>query len=99
MKIIWSKKAEYNFDNIQNYLEQFWSPLIVKKFIKDVLKIITLLENNPFIGKYNSKLKCRSIVISRNVTLYYETNEDYIELVSLHNNRQKQETLYEIFAL
>lgn len=39
MEIIWSKKAQYNFDNIQNYLEQFWSPHIAQKFIKDVLAL------------------------------------------------------------
>lgn len=89
MKIIWSKKSEYNFDNIYNYLEQFWSPVIAQKFIKDVLKIITLLENNPMLGKYNSKLKCRSMIISKNVMLYYQINEDHIELISFYNNRQK----------
>ncbi len=89
MKIIWSKKAQYNFDNIQNYLEQFWSPLIAQKFIKDVLRIITLLENNPYLGKYDPKLKCRVMIISKNVTLHYETTEDYIELISFYNNRQK----------
>jgi len=89
MKVIWSKKAEYNFDTIENYLKHFWSPLIAQKFIKDVLHTITLLENNPSLGKYNPKLKCRSIVISRNVTLHYETTQDYIELISFFNNRQK----------
>ncbi|WP_294961051.1 type II toxin-antitoxin system RelE/ParE family toxin [uncultured Flavobacterium sp.] len=89
MKIIWSKKAEYNFDSIRNYLEQFWSPLIAQKFIKNVLHIITLLEKNPFLGKYDAKLKCRSIIISKNVTLYYETTENHIELISFYSNRQK----------
>lgn len=89
MKIIWSKKAEYNFDNIQNYLEQFWSLQIAQKFIKDVLHIITLLQNNPMLGKYDPKLKCRSIIISKNVTLHYEITEGCIELISLYNTRQK----------
>jgi plasmid stabilization system protein ParE len=89
MKIIWSKKAEYNFDNIQNYLEQFWSPDIAQKFIKDVLHIITLLQNNPLLGKYNPRLKCRSMTISKNVTLYYDIKDDYIKLISFYNNRQK----------
>ncbi|MNQ37909.1 Plasmid stabilization system protein [compost metagenome] len=89
MEIIWSKKAQYNFDNIQNYLEQFWSPHIAQKFIKDVLHIITLLQNNPMLGKYDPKLKCRSIIISKNITLYYELTDDYIELISFYNNRQK----------
>lgn len=89
MMIIWSKKAEYNFDNIQNYLEQFWSPLIAQKFIKDVLHVITLLQNNPMLGKYNPKLKCRSMIISKNITLHYEITDDYIELISFYNNRQK----------
>lgn len=89
MKIIWSKKAEYNFDNIIKYLEHYWSPVVAQKFIKDVLHTIRLLENNPLLGVHNPKLQCRSIIVSKNVTLYYEPKEDAIELISLYNNRQK----------
>lgn len=89
MKIIWSTKAEYSFETIENYLKHFWSPVIAQKFINDVLHIITLLENNPSLGKYNPKLQCRSIVISKNVTLYYEVTDEYIELITFYNNRQK----------
>ena len=89
MKIIWSKKANYTFHNIRNYLEQFWSPTIAQKFIKDVLHIVNLLEINTMLEKYNSNLKCREIVISRHITLYYQTEKNYIELISFYNNRQK----------
>lgn len=89
MRIIWSKRANYTFYNIQNYLEYFWSSLIAQKFIKDVLHVLSLLEVNPMLGKYNTNLKCREIVISRHITLYYQTEKDYIELISFYNNRQK----------
>lgn len=89
MKIIWSKKAQYTFYNIQNYLEQFWSKSIAQKFIKDVLHILDLLGKNTLLGKYNSSLECREIVISRHVTLYYQIGKDFIELITFHNNRQK----------
>ncbi|MBE8725058.1 type II toxin-antitoxin system RelE/ParE family toxin [Flavobacterium hungaricum] len=89
MKIIWSKKAKYNFDQIQNYLEQSWSPFVTQKFVNDVLNVLVLLENNPLLGKYNPKLKCRSIVISKNITLYYELTHHYIELITFYNSRQK----------
>jgi len=89
MKIIWSKKAEYNFDNIENYLKEFWPPAAADNFIKEVLHTITLLQSNPLLGKHNPKLKCRSIIISRNVTLYYEVTESNIELLSFFNNKQK----------
>ena len=89
MRIIWSKRARYDFYSIQNYLEQFWPPMISKKFVEDTLSIINLLENNPMLGKYNPNLKCRSIVVSKYVTLYYETKENYTELISFYNNRQK----------
>lgn len=89
MKIIWSKKAKYNFDNIQNYLEHYWSSLISKKFIKDVMHITKLLEKNPQLGKYRSDLECREIVISKQITLYYEVEEDFITLIAFWNNRQQ----------
>lgn len=89
MKIIWSKKAKYSFYTIRNYLELYWSPLIAKKFINDVLQINKLLEKNPQLGKYRADLECREIVISKHVTLYYETNENYIRLIAFWNNRQE----------
>ncbi|TDP03985.1 type II toxin-antitoxin system RelE/ParE family toxin [Flavobacterium sp. 245] len=89
MRIIWSKKANYTFYTIQNYLEYFWSPLIAQKFIKDVLHILNLLESNTMLGKYNSNLKCREILISKHITLYYQTEKDHLELISFYNNRQK----------
>jgi plasmid stabilization system protein ParE len=89
MKIIWSKKAKYSFYTIRNYLELYWSPLIAKKFINDVLHINKLLEKNPQLGKYRADLECREIVISKHVTLYYETNENSIWLIAFWNNCQE----------
>ena len=89
MEIIWSKKATYSFHKIKNYIEQFWSPNTAKKFIKDVLRIISLLENNPLLGNYNANLDCRKIVISKHVSLYYEVKENRIDLITFFNNRQK----------
>ncbi len=93
MKIVWSKKAKYNFYNIQNYLEIYWTPLASKKFISDVLHINNLLEKNPELGKYRADLLCREIVISKQVTLYYEIKENHIRLISYWNNRQQPLTI------
>lgn len=89
MEIIWSKRANYTFYNIQNYLDQYWSPTVAQKFIQDVLRVITLLEKNPLLGKHNSNLICREIVISKHITLYYRIQENQIELITFYNNRQK----------
>lgn len=89
MKIVWSKKAKYNFHTIQNYIEQYWTPLIAKKFVNDVLHIINLLEKNPQLGKYRKDLECREILISKQVTLYYEIEDDSIQLIAFWHNRQK----------
>ncbi|KIQ24049.1 MULTISPECIES: type II toxin-antitoxin system RelE/ParE family toxin [Flavobacterium] len=89
MEIIWSKKAKYNFDSIQNYLEHYWTPLIAKKFIKNVMHITKILENNPQLGKYRPDLECREILISKQITLYYEVEENFITLIAFWNNRQQ----------
>lgn len=89
MEIVWSKRAKYTFYNIRNYLEHFWSPIVAQKFIKDVLHIIALLEKNSMLGKYNSDLICREILISKHITLYYRIKEEQIELITFYNNRQK----------
>ncbi len=89
MEIIWSKKANYNFYIIRNYLDHFWSPLIAQKFVKNVLRILSLLKQNPMLGKYNLNLECREIVISKHITLYYQIEKDSLKLISFYNNRQK----------
>ncbi|MBZ4035972.1 type II toxin-antitoxin system RelE/ParE family toxin [Flavobacterium sp. 17A] len=89
MEIIWSKRANYTFYNIRNYLEHFWSPTVAQKFIEDVLHITALLEKNPMLGKYNSELICREILISKHINLYYRTKKNQIELITFFNNRQK----------
>lgn len=94
MKIIWSKKAKYSFYAIRNYLEIYWSELIAKKFINDVLHINNLLEKNPQLGKYRADLDCREIVISKHTTLYYETKENYIRLITFWNNRQQPANIH-----
>lgn len=96
MKIIWSKKAKYSFYNIRNYLELYWSPMIAKKFIKDVLHVNKLLEKNPQLGKYRADLECREIVISKQVTLYYEIKENYIRLIVFWNNRQQPVNIFSL---
>ncbi|GAA3762743.1 type II toxin-antitoxin system RelE/ParE family toxin [Flavobacterium ginsengiterrae] len=89
MRIVWTKKANHTFYNIKNYLEQYWTLLISKKFINDVLHIIVLLEKNPQLGKYNVELSCREIVVSKQVKLYYEIKENNLILIAFSNNRQK----------
>ena len=89
MKILWSKKATYSFYNIRNYVEIYWSPLVAKKFANDVLHLNNLLEKNPQLGKYRADLECREIVISKQVTLYYEIQEENINLITFWNNRQR----------
>lgn len=96
MKIVWSKKAQYNFYSIQNYLDLYWTPLTAKKFINDVLHINSLLEKNPELGKHRTDLECREIVISKHVTLYYQIKEDHIRLIAFWNNRQQPAEIYDL---
>lgn len=94
MRVVWSKKANYTFHNIKNYLEQYWTLLVAKKFIEDVLHVITLLEKNPQLGKYNTQLACREIVISKQVKLYYEIKQSDLILLAFSNSRQKPITFF-----
>lgn len=96
MVIVWSKKAKYNFYNIQNYLEQFWSTSVADKFTSDVVHVINLLIQNPCLGKYRDDLQCREILITKRVKLYYGINENHIILIALSNNRQKQINIHDL---
>lgn len=89
MKIIWSTRATYTFYSTRDYLIQFRGNKISQKFLNEVLRIINLITINPHLGKFRSDLECNEIVVTKNISLYYIINRDFIHLIEFYDNRQK----------
>jgi plasmid stabilization system protein ParE len=93
MKIVWSKQASYTFYITRNYLIQYWNDEIAQRFVDEVIRIITLISSNPYLGKSRSDLQCNEILISKHITLYYVIKKGFIHLIKFYNNRQKPITV------
>jgi plasmid stabilization system protein ParE len=89
MKIVWSKHANYTFYNTRNYLLHYWNYQIAQKFADEVLHVIELISKNPHLGKFRFDLECNEILISKNISMYYKINHDFVHLIEFYDNRQK----------
>lgn len=90
MKIIWTREASSNLDDIINYLDQEWSENVSNGFILRLKKRIDLLsifpESFPLIGKEG----VRASVLIEQITIFYsfDRKNRQIIILSIFDNRQ-----------
>lgn len=94
MKIIWTAEAKYTFYKNRNYLLHNWSYEISLKFVENTLRTISLITQNPHLGKYKMDLKCNVVLISKHISLHYEISNDSIVLIIFWDNRQNPQNKY-----
>ena len=90
-KIIWSKRASEEFKEILNFfIERNGNTDYSLKLFTEVQRLIKTLSRSELIGSITSNKITR--VISMDVYLiFYEINNDTIEIVSFWDNRQDPE--------
>lgn len=89
MEIIWSDNATYTFYNNRSYLLHYWNSEVAQKFVDNSLHTISLIKQNPHLGKYIEDLECNEILVSKHISLLYEINEDLIILLTFWDNHKK----------
>ncbi|MEY4540973.1 MAG: hypothetical protein RLZZ306_2730 [Bacteroidota bacterium] len=88
-KIVWSAKAEKQFIQLFNYLENYWSIDVAIRFTNDTDDVLETLQSMPFIGKASEQDdRIRMILITPKNSLYYLIEESTIYIISLVDNRQ-----------
>lgn len=90
MKVIWSENTEITFDLIVLYIESEFGVISAKKFITKVDSVISSISNQPYIYKsasFNNKV--RKATISKQCSLFYEINNETIQLSYFWDNRQE----------
>jgi len=90
MEVIWTQKAEKTYTKNYEYLVENWSLVIAEKFDEEVLKTIDIISKNPHLGRYNNDFDFSSILVVKQITLFYKLLENKIYLLYFHDNRQKQ---------
>lgn len=87
-KIVWTKTAEKEFDNILSYLESEWNESICRKFINRVDDIFDLLTLYPEAGTIEVREEnIRGFLISKQVRLFYRIKSKNIVLMNFFDTR------------
>jgi len=90
MEVIWTEKAEKTYTKNYDYLLENWSFGVAEKFDEEVLKTIDIISKNPHLGLYNRDFNFSSILVVKQITLFYSVSGGKIFLLIFHDNRQKQ---------
>ena len=55
LEIVWSKRADKNFDSILEHLSEEWGNKVTKAFVKKVYDLFDILSEFPEIGTLENK--------------------------------------------
>jgi plasmid stabilization system protein ParE len=87
--IKWNKRAKTTFDKTVDYLENDWGIESAIKFVQKVNRVLMLMQSYPEIGKKEKpKTDLFSIVITKQITLFYRLKSDTIILVNFFDTRK-----------
>jgi len=93
-KIVWTNKALANLDNIIQYLTDNWTEKEISKFFRKLDHRIYLISQRPLLYPLtNSRKNVRRSVLTSQITIYYRTNKQAVEILTLFDNRQNPSKL------
>ena len=97
-KVILSKRASQKLDRLINYLETEWSKKIKNEFIIKLDKSLNRIKRFPeSTEKSNIKKGLHKCVITKQTSIYYFFDDEYITVVTIFDNRMNPRKLkYEI---
>ena len=88
MKIIWTKTSELTLSEIVDYIENKFGTIIAKKYYSDVIETIDNIEINPeLFPVYRKNIQTRKAVINRKTILYYQIQNENINLLAFYDVR------------
>jgi len=92
-RIIWSRQAERVFNKIlEFYIERNGSKTYSRKLNQEIISLVSILSNHPFIG-IESDYKDIRILIKGNYKIYYKIKEDKLIIHLVWDSRQNQESI------
>lgn len=93
-KIVWSKRALSDLDEIICYLQENWTEKEIRKFSQKLDHLLDILQSQPFLFP-ESGVICNTYraVLSKHISIYYQVGKNEIHLITLFDNRQDPEKL------
>lgn len=96
-KVIFSKNAQFNLEDLLEYLKYNFSLRIQTKFIEKLNKVIFLIKKDPEIFPITNKnFNFRRCVLSKQTTIYYTFNDQEINVLSFFDTRQNPKKINKI---
>ncbi|MWB93401.1 type II toxin-antitoxin system RelE/ParE family toxin [Flavobacterium sp. GA093] len=87
-EIIWSELAKIQFSNVlEFYFYRNENSNYSLKILEEVEELLETLSENEFIGRLTSN-KVTRVIPMKIYLIFYEINEERIEIVSFWDNRQ-----------
>ena len=88
-EIIWTKRANHNFNRIITYLEEEWGEKVTVAFVKKTYLIIDMISKYPSIGTLeNTEKNIHGFLITPHNRLFYRFSESQLFLLNFFDTRQ-----------
>ena len=89
LKIRWTEESTQNLSTIILYLESKWTAKQLRSFFQKLEKQLLLLSLFPEAYPYSLKRrKIHRCVFSKNLTIYYTIEGEFVVLLSIFDTRQ-----------
>ena len=88
-KVVWSDNSLSELKEIVGYLETNWTNKEISRFFKKLERTIKQISINPLMfPKTEKRESVRRCVLSKQLTLYYQVDTNYLYIISLFDNRR-----------
>ena len=87
-KVVISKRATYELEDLFNFLDNKWSISIRKKVAQKLNKNIEKIRLNPELFPKSTVRNTRKCVVSKQISLYYDFDEKNLNILRIFDTRQ-----------
>lgn len=91
--LFWSEIAKLDYWNNIDYLLENWSTMEVQQFLEKVNSTLNLLQKGKIEFKPTHYKNIFSVVITKQITLFYRIHQNQIELLRFWNTYQNPKKL------
>jgi plasmid stabilization system protein ParE len=96
MKVFLSPLAERKLLLLLDHLTENWSPVVKDEFLNELKRSIKQIELHPKSCQESIEMpNLYRCVVTRQTSLYYRINSDEIEIVTVIDNRQNPNDIFE----
>ncbi|MBK9109537.1 MAG: type II toxin-antitoxin system RelE/ParE family toxin [Saprospiraceae bacterium] len=89
MEIRFAKADTFDLNNILEYLTNEWGEKAAIKFQSKLEHLINLISSNPYLGVLeNSRNRINSILLIKNIRVYYRIHDEKLIILSLFDVRR-----------